>query len=110
MTQLFKTHILTIQKTKGYKIINECSAVTWLRGYIKFESFKYYVHSLGMASRDLTFNWFLEQIVLEEKRKNTELRSKRWTGTGSGSSNEQITKLYKFQHKFPIVAEKGKPK
>lgn len=65
-----------------------------------------------MATRDFTFNWFLEQIVLEQNRteKNTELGSERWTGTGSGSSNEQITQLYKFQHKFPIPTEKGSPK
>lgn len=65
-----------------------------------------------MATRDFTFNWFLEQIVLEQNRteKNTELGSEWWTGTGRGSSNEQITQLYKFQHKFPIPTEKESPK
>ena len=58
-----------------------------------------------------TFHWYLEErgfFFLPVLK--TELGSKWWTGIGRGSNNGHITKLHRFQHKLPILAEKGKTK
>lgn len=56
-------------------------------------------------------HWYLEErgfFFLPVLK--TELGSKWWTGIGRGSNNGHITKLHRFQHKLPILAEKGKTK